>query len=100
MACAFLRRHSTAVSRIVRKSKAPAVTRGKLEVVGVASARIGGHALQLVSAVGAGLQVARVVRSHDQAVTFSDGEDGEESTAPAKTMGIIYDLSLPADETV
>ena len=56
--------------------------------------------MQLVPAVGAGLQVARVVRSHDQAVTFSDGEDGEESTAPAKKMGIIYGLSLPADETV
>lgn len=69
-------------------------------VVGAAPAHVGGHALQSVPAVGAGLQVARVVRFHDQAMTFSDGKDGEESTVPAKTMGVIYGLGLPADETV
>lgn len=65
----------------------PGCHAGKLEVVGAASAHVGGHALQLVPAVGAGLQVTRVVRSHDQAVTFSDGEDGEESYNTCKNDG-------------
>ena len=55
---------------------------------------------RVVDAASAHVGAARVVRFHDQAAAFSDGEDGEESTAPAKTMGITYGVGLPANETV
>jgi len=78
----------------------PSCHAGEAGVVGAASAHVGGHALQSVPAVSAGLQAARVARFHNQAMAFSDGEDREESTVPAKTMGVMYGLGLPADEVV